>query len=89
MLRNYRGLTFIEMGIEPDDRFERRTREEAAERGWTFEKLAGDMGLIQALLDGPWDADRFLVVPPGCRIAPSFDEAVIKAVPDQPGGPGE
>ena len=24
MLRNYRGLTFIEMGVEPDDRFERR-----------------------------------------------------------------
>ena len=47
------------------------------------------MGLIQALVDGPWDADRFLVVPPGRRIVPSFDEAVIKAVPDQPGGPGE
>jgi hypothetical protein len=83
MLRNYRGLAFIEMGVEPDERFERRTREEAAQRGWTFEKLAGDMTLIRALLDGPWDADRFLVVPPGARIAPSFDEGVIKAVPDE------
>jgi hypothetical protein len=81
MLRNYRGLTFIEMGVEPDDRFERRTRQEAAERGWTFEKLAGDMALVQALVDGPWDADRFLVVPPGCHIVPSFDDSVIKAVP--------
>ena len=25
MTRHYRKLTFIEMGIEPDDRFERRT----------------------------------------------------------------
>jgi hypothetical protein len=78
LLRNYRGLTFIEMGIEPDDRFERRTRQEAAERGWTFEKLAGDMALIQTLVDGPWDAGRFLVVPPGHRIVPSFDDSVIK-----------
>lgn len=83
MTRNYSRLTFIEMGIEPDDRFEQQTRREAAERGWTFEKLAGDMSLIQGLVDGPWDADRFLVVPPGCRIAASFDEGIIKAMKDE------
>ena len=80
MTRNYNGLTFIEMGIEPDDRFERQAREEAAERGWKFEKLSGDMTLIQQLVDGPWDSDRFLVVPPGSRVAASFDEGIINAV---------
>lgn len=78
MTRNYSGIALIEMGIEPDDRFERQAREEAAERNWKFEKLAGDMTLIQRLVDGPWDADRFLVVPPGGRVAPSFNENVIK-----------
>ena len=81
MMRNYSRLAFIEMGIEPDDRFERRTRQEAAERGWQFEKLAGDMTLIQRLVDGPWDDDRFLVVPPGCRVAASFDDGIVKAEP--------
>ena len=80
MTRNYSGLTYIEMGIERDGRFEEQSREEADRRGWKFEKLAGDMALIQGLLDGPWDDDRFLVVPPGSRIASSFDERVIKAV---------
>ena len=75
---NYRGLTFIEMGIEPDDRFQRQAREEAAERNWQYEKITGDMTLIQQLVDGPWDADRFLVVPPGGRVAASFDEQIIK-----------
>jgi hypothetical protein len=78
MTRNYSGLTFVAMGIEPDDRFERQAREEAAERGWKFERIAGDMGLIQQLLDGPWDGDRFLVVPPGRRVTASFDEKIIK-----------
>ena len=82
MTRNYTGLTFIEMGIEPDDRFEQQTRRDAAERGLKFEKLAGDMTLIQDLLDGRWDEDRFLVVPPGCRVAASFDERIIKTQPD-------
>jgi len=81
MTHNYRRLTFIEMGIEPDGRFEEQTRREAAERGWEFQKLTGDMALVQALVDGPWDDERFLVVPPGHRVAPSFDEAIIKAVP--------
>ena len=37
MTRNYSGLTFIEMGIEPDDRFERQARQQAAERGGSTE----------------------------------------------------
>jgi hypothetical protein len=78
MTRNYSGIAFIEMGIEPDDRFERRAQEEAAERGWKFEKLSGDMTLVQQLVDGPWDADRFLVVPPGSRVAASYDEKIIR-----------
>jgi hypothetical protein len=81
MMRNYSKLAYIEMGVVPDDQFERHTREEAARRGWQFEKLVGDMSLIQGLVDGPWDEARFLVVPPGSRIASSFDERVIKVVP--------
>ncbi|HYW80563.1 MAG TPA: DUF1638 domain-containing protein [Thermoguttaceae bacterium] len=78
MTRNYGKMAYIEMGIEPDDRFEQTARGQAEEREWKFEKLAGDMSLIQALLDGPWDEDRFLVIPPGKRIAASFDEGVIR-----------
>jgi hypothetical protein len=81
MTRNYSRITYIEMGIEPDDRFECQARREAADRGWQFDKLAGDMSLVRALVDGPWDADRFLVVPPGHRVASSFDESVIRAEP--------
>jgi hypothetical protein len=81
MLRNYSGYAYIEMGVEPDDRFEQIARRQAAERGWSFEKLQGDMSLIQSLVDGPWDENRFLVVPPGHRVATSFDEGVICASP--------
>jgi hypothetical protein len=79
MTRNYRKIAFIEMGIEPDSRFEEQARRDAAELGWAFEKLKGDMSLIQDLLDGRWDDERFLTVPPGHCIAPSYDDRIIKA----------
>jgi len=75
--RNYRQLTFIEMGVEPDDRFERQTREEAAARGWEFEKVKGDPSMIQRFVDGCWDAQEFLIVQPGGRIAPTHEEDII------------
>lgn len=77
---HYRQMTFIEMGIEPNDSFERRSQEEAAQRGWSYEKIAGDFSLLKRLVDGPWDGADFLVVAPGQRIEASYDELVIRAV---------
>ena len=78
--RTYRQFTFIEMGVEPDDRFERATREEAAAMGWQFEKLRGDLGLLRKLVNGDWDRD-FLVVPPGSHIVATHDDRIIEACP--------
>lgn len=77
LTKHYRQLTFIEMGVEPDGSFERQTQLEAAGRGWSFEKVKGDMGLIQRLVDGPWDEDRFLTVPPGSRVVATHDKRVL------------
>jgi hypothetical protein len=77
--RHYRQFTFVEMGVEPDERFERQTQEEAAERGWKFEKVQGDMSLIRRLLEGPWDEADFLVTPPGWRVKAAYDERIIEA----------
>jgi hypothetical protein len=81
MSRNYGQLTFIEMGIEPDDSFERRTRDEAIARGWNFEKVKGDMSLIRRLVDGIWDEREFLIVRPGQCVAARYDEGIIHAEP--------
>lgn len=77
--RNYSQLTFIEMGIEPDDRFERATVEEAARREWKYEKIQGDMALVRDLVDGRWSEDKFLIVPPGWRVVAKHDDTIIGA----------
>jgi hypothetical protein len=78
MTRNYGQITFIETGVEPDERFANQAREEAAGKGWKFESIRGNLALLRSLVNGDWDDDRFLVVPPGHAIAGSYDEGIVK-----------
>lgn len=74
---HYRRMTFIEMGIEPDGSYEAQTKADAGERNWEFEKVAGDMSLLQRLVNGEWRPDEVLVVPPGDRVVARYDEGII------------
>lgn len=80
-LVHYHRVAYIEMGIEPDDRFIVESRRQAAEKEWEFEHLQGDMRLITQLVNGDWDPKDFLVVPPGHEVVPSYDEGVIGTRP--------
>jgi len=76
MMPFYNKLAFIATGIEQDDRLERRAQQIAEERQWEFEKLTGDLSLLQRLINGDWNED-FLIVPAGQQIQESYDDGVI------------
>ena len=79
--KNYSQITFLEMGVEPDDRFEKIAKAEAASKHWNFEKVPGNLTLLQRLLNGEWEGD-FLVVPPQREIKASHTEGIIWLKPD-------
>lgn len=79
LIKHYKQITFIEMGVEPDSTIEGRAREKARARGWNFEKVRGDLRLIQRLVDGLWDEREFLIVPPGGKIAADYNSGIITA----------
>ncbi|MCC5875963.1 MAG: DUF1638 domain-containing protein [Candidatus Sumerlaeia bacterium] len=78
--RHYSQLAYIHMGVEPDERFETESRRRASEKGWKFVRLEGNMTLIERLVNGQWDDEDFLVVPPGHEMAPTWGDDIIKAV---------
>lgn len=77
--KNYSRITFIEMGVEPDDRFEKIAREEAASKHWLFEKVCGDLGLLRRLLNAEWSEEDFIIVPPGHHISSTHSDRIVKA----------
>ena len=77
--QSYSHLAYIQTGLEADTRFEAESRAHAAQRGWSFSTLAGDLRLIRMLVNGEWNPKDFLVVEPGQRIVARYDEDVIRA----------
>ncbi len=76
--KHYRRLAFIEMGLEPDGSFLATARSRAQEKGLEFSTEQGDLRLIHALVNGPWDDSEFLTVPPGERIVTDFGGGLIR-----------
>jgi Protein of unknown function (DUF1638) len=75
---HYQRAVFIDMGIGDASHVEQRARQEAARRGWSFERMAGDLNLIRRLLNGDWEGD-FLVLEPGQAVSMSYDEDIISS----------
>jgi len=75
---HYQRAVFIDLSVSDGSAVEQHARDEATRRGWNFECVSGDTGLIRRLLAGDWETD-FLVLQPGQQIAMSYDDVVIKA----------
>ncbi len=78
MLKNYDTATFLNWpGFTPPE-CEDTVRNIAKAHDWKYKRVDGNDSLIADLIEGNWSSDRFLVVPPGREITPSYDEEVIK-----------
>lgn len=73
----YNRAAFIDFGISDTSHTLTQARENAAQRGWTFERVAGDLVLIRRLLNGDWEND-FLIVEPGQQIEMAYDDDVMR-----------
>ncbi len=76
---HYTRAAFINMGLGDVDHYRRFTQDLAADRGWEYSEIDGDISLIKRLLEGDWDTEDILVIQPGEKIAESFDDKILKS----------
>jgi uncharacterized protein DUF1638 len=81
--REYSTAAYVDLAFADSARHKEYTRRCAEWLNWDYEELVGDARLLTAMLSGDWPEEDFLIVQPGERIAASFDEGIIKAVPDE------
>jgi hypothetical protein len=75
-------LRFIETDETAGLGYAEKMRKQAADEGKEFILYRGSTRLLRALISGGWDEKEFLIVPPGCRIEPTYDhDRVVSAIP--------
>ena len=74
--QHYKRAVYIDNGISAGEAVEAQARGQATQRGWMYERMAGDLVLIRRLMAGDW-ADDFLVVSPGQESIMTYDDEVI------------
>ncbi len=78
LMDNYKAISYIHWDTLPFPEYEEHNRREAEKRNWSYEILPGNNSIFRKLVDGEWDEDLFLVVPPGRTATESFDRHIIK-----------
>lgn len=76
---HYQRAAFIDMGIGDSSNVEEKAQDEAKRRGWTYDRVPGNLILIRRLLHGDWEND-FLILEPGQQLTMSYDDEVIRCM---------
>jgi len=75
---HYCRYAYINNGLGNVNYYRGYARQKAREQQWEYEEIPGSLCLFEELVSGCWDEERFLIIPPGKEIKPSYDEKIIK-----------
>ena len=78
--QHYKRAAYIDMGVSDGAAVEAKAKDQAARRGWTYDRVEGDLVLMRRLLLGEWGQD-YLVLQPGQSLVMTYDDQVIGCKP--------
>ncbi|MEI6568324.1 MAG: DUF1638 domain-containing protein [Verrucomicrobiota bacterium] len=78
---HYTHGTLIEFEFAKKLKLAEQVRSICQERGWEFDEIPGDLGLLRRVLSGEWLPAEVLTVQPGQKVVPTNDDHVIGTEP--------
>lgn len=85
-MQSYQQGALIRFDFDRAIHLQEQVAEICRRNGWKMKEIAGDFGLLQRWLDGPWNDAEFLTVPREHVVQPSFDDRIIRAEPGRSTG---
>lgn len=73
--------TYLDLGTDDAETEADYARRCAESLGWKFERIRGDAKLLEDLLWGNWDTERFQIIEPGQQLGHAPDESILRAEP--------
>lgn len=83
MLKNYHYVTYITWPGMPNENAVEMARKIAAASGMELLQYEGSSRLMADFVNGNWNEEDFLILPPGQTLEPSYDKMVIKKSKEQ------
>ena len=77
-MREYKHAIYVEWPEQPSEEYRRYTKECADFLNWECHYELGSSSLLREFLNGEWDESKFLIVPPGQTVQPSYHDDIIK-----------
>jgi len=78
-VNHYGKITYLDTGVADDNYFASVARNKARQRDWEFERKTGDLTILERMVNGDWNSENFLVVPPGHRVAAAYDGTLVRS----------
>ena len=73
-------VVYIDVPEVSQPRFAEQCRNQAQEEGRRLVLIPGDLRLVRMLIEGDWNPEEFLIVPPGRRVRAVYDwDEVVRA----------
>lgn len=76
--KNYTTAAYIRMPLSDFPRVREEAARAAAQYGWQLAELPGSNRYFEAMCNGNWNEEDFLIVPPGGMVAQAADDSVLK-----------
>ncbi|MFH0797060.1 MAG: DUF1638 domain-containing protein [Candidatus Omnitrophota bacterium] len=79
--KNYHKIAYITLPLSGMPDYRNLSRKIAKDKGWEWEEIIGETGLLERLLNGPYSEEEFLVLKPGERVKATNDDQIIASLP--------
>lgn len=79
--QHYSHGALIEFDFTRALRLSEQVLEICQRRGWQYDEVPGDLGLLRRWVNGEWNEREFLIVPPSHTVAPRHDDMIMESIP--------